>query len=349
MASVNGLSKERMLEIEAASIVDGEVNVNGDLVLTRHDGTSFTAGNIKGTRTGQTPIWVIGDALNSEVHFADGMPPRVGDLVIGTNGFDVGQLSYVIAVVDSTHADLRGFVPNINVKGPQGDVGPAGPAGADGANADWMAANGVPDPGLGLPGDWYLDKLTSDVYEKDATNTWVLQTNIKGATGATGPEGPTGPAGAAGTGLSAYPVGAVYIAVVNTSPETLFGGTWVAFGTGRMLVGIDAAQTEFDTVEETGGSKTKVIGTTNLPPHTHTATAAADGAHKHSLNFTDAGASGANVSRGQTGSPVTSNSSAVNESATHTHSITVGNGPGTSAPMDVLNPYIVVYMWKRTA
>lgn len=47
MASVNGLTKERMLEIEAASIVGGEI-VGDNLILTKHDTTTIDAGNVRG-------------------------------------------------------------------------------------------------------------------------------------------------------------------------------------------------------------------------------------------------------------------------------------------------------------
>ena len=54
-----------------------------------------------------------------------------------------------------------------------------------------------------------------------------------------------------------FPVGSVFIAVVDTDPATLLGyGTWSAFGAGKVLVGIDSSDTDFDTAEETGGSKT---------------------------------------------------------------------------------------------
>ena len=60
------------------------------------------------------------------------------------------------------------------------------------------------------------------------------------------------------TGLfdSIYPVGSIYMSVNSTNPGTLFGGTWAAWGAGRVPVGFDSSQSEFDTVEETGGSKT---------------------------------------------------------------------------------------------
>ena len=56
------------------------------------------------------------------------------------------------------------------------------------------------------------------------------------------------------------PVGAIHITVTPTNPATTLGyGTWSAFGTGRVLVGVDVGDTDFDTVEETGGSKTATI------------------------------------------------------------------------------------------
>jgi len=72
-----------------------------------------------------------------------------------------------------------------------------------------------------------------------------------------------------------YPVGSIYTSVVSTNPATLFGmGTWSAIGAGRVLVGIDSGDTDFDTVEETGGAKTVAsagsIG--DHASHTHSVT-----------------------------------------------------------------------------
>ena len=48
MATVSSLTKDRMLAIEAASVVSGEVDVSGDLILTKHDGSQFNAGHVAG-------------------------------------------------------------------------------------------------------------------------------------------------------------------------------------------------------------------------------------------------------------------------------------------------------------
>ena len=120
-----------------------------------------------------------------------------------------------------------------------------------------------------------------------------------------------------------YPVGSVYISVVATSPATLLGfGTWSAFGAGRTLVGIDAGQTEFDIVEETGGAKTHTLITAEMPAHTHSY-------QNQSVDQTVVG--GALGAAYQT---------EINQ--------TTGSTGGGGAHNN-LQPYIVCYMWKRTA
>lgn len=70
---------------------------------------------------------------------------------------------------------------------------------------------------------------------------------------------------------AAYPIGSIYInASVATNPATLLGfGTWEAFAAGRVMVGINAADTAFDTLEETGGTKTETLTVAQMPSHKH--------------------------------------------------------------------------------
>ena len=126
-----------------------------------------------------------------------------------------------------------------------------------------------------------------------------------------------------------YPVGSIYTSVVATNPATLLGvGTWAAFGAGKVMVGIDSGDTDFDTVEETGGAKTDshTLTTSEIPSHTHTT---------QQVNTQNAGsATGVTGASGYTAQgTVTSNSTG--GGGAHTH--------------DIVQPYIVVYMWKRTA
>lgn len=136
----------------------------------------------------------------------------------------------------------------------------------------------------------------------------------------------------AATLLAVYPVGSIYISVNSTNPGTLFGGTWVAFATGRTLVGIDTGQTEFDTVEETGGAKTHTLTATEMPSHTHELYANVGNVASGATNLDDWPGSDGPISATQ---------------------VRVGNQPTTTAgggqPHNNLQPYIVAYMWKRTA
>jgi hypothetical protein len=125
------------------------------------------------------------------------------------------------------------------------------------------------------------------------------------------------------------PVGTIREFNVSTNPATLLGfGTWEAFGTGKVTVAIDADQTEFNTVEKTGGEKTHLLtsGESGVPAHNHNVPNSA---------LTSAGdhyfASGTNY--GENDSRTSSNNTAADASSAHNN----------------LQPYIVVYRWIRTA
>lgn len=56
--------------------------------------------------------------------------------------------------------------------------------------------------------------------------------------------------------LLMHPVGCIYMSTSSTSPQTTFGGTWIGWGNGRVPVGVDTSDPDFNTVEKTGGEKT---------------------------------------------------------------------------------------------
>ena len=138
-----------------------------------------------------------------------------------------------------------------------------------------------------------------------------------------------------------HPVGSIYINATNaTNPGTLLGfGTWTAFGAGRVPVGFDSSNVLFDTAEETGGA-----ANATLPSHTHTATVT-DPSHTHSFT--------ASVSsygpRGGAGGEYWGAAPAGGTTASAVTGITVANSTeGASATNANYQPYITVYMWKRT-
>ena len=150
-----------------------------------------------------------------------------------------------------------------------------------------------------------------------------------------------------------YPVGSIYLSVNSTNPSSLFGGTWVAWGTGRVPVGIDTSDTDFATVEKTGGSK-------NLQSHTHTFTGTAvtvtGGAHSHTLPYpamaapdTDSEGQSYNAKFGWYDPQ--SEEITETDSATHSHTFTAKGtiSSAGSGNAQNLQPYITCYMWKRTS
>ena len=140
-----------------------------------------------------------------------------------------------------------------------------------------------------------------------------------------------------------YPVGSIYTnASVSTNPGTLLGfGTWTAFGAGRFMVGLNASDSSFDTAEETGGSKDAV-----LVSHSHTGTTDSAGTHSHTFNFSPGSGGDGDAS----GAPRinTSGTTTTASAGAHTHTFTTST-EGSSGTNANLPPYIVVYMWKRTA
>ena len=83
-----------------------------------------------------------------------------------------------------------------------------------------------------------------------------------------------------------YPVGSIYMSVTSINPATYFGGTWVAWGSGRVPVGINTSDSNFNKAEKTGGASTVALTTAQMPSHTHakgTLAAASAGAHTHNL------------------------------------------------------------------
>lgn len=78
------------------------------------------------------------------------------------------------------------------------------------------------------------------------------------------------------------PIGHIRMETTNINPATYLGfGTWTLWGSGRVPVGVNTADTDFATVEKTGGSKTIKLTVAQIPSHTHTFTGKA---HGHGLN-----------------------------------------------------------------
>ena len=114
---------------------------------------------------------------------------------------------------------------------------------------------------------------------------------------------------------SIFPIGSIYMSVTNTNPSNSFGGTWVLWGQGRVPIGVDTSQSEFNSVEKTGGTKISTQINTGSSSYGYTLSSQA-GYNDRTL-----------VGSSSYGS-------------THDEK---------SADISLLQPYITCYMWKRTA
>ena len=168
--------------------------------------------------------------------------------------------------------------------------------------------------------------------------------------------------------LAAYPVGAYYMSSDSTSPAVLFGGTWTQI-TNRFIFAAGSGYS----VNSTGGSATKTLSKDNMPSHNHSCGSA--GSHTHtrgSMNitgyhdssdddpdhyggafyFTSRATTHNNQQTGGSNNTVVQFNAARNwtgeTSANGSHSHSIGStGKGTA--FDVMPPYIVAYVWRRTA
>lgn len=176
-------------------------------------------------------------------------------------------------------------------------------------------------------------------------------------------------------GQKLFPKGSIFLTAENINPGTFLGGTWVAWGSGRVPVGINTSDTNFNTPEKTGGASTHnhTVNSHNhtTPSHRHAftigwydwyasaagitayssskakfQTASNSGIYANSLYGGDISINGALTNWATTNNPV------IYQSAGDTTAVSAGNtgnsSPNTNSKSN-LPPYITCYMWKRTA
>lgn len=123
--------------------------------------------------------------------------------------------------------------------------------------------------------------------------------------------------------LLMHRVGDIIFSTSDENPSTIYGGTWVAWGKGQVPVGVDTSDSDFNTVEKTGGEKEHTLTVDEMPSHKH------DFGQQFATTSSLSGAYGYYMIAG-----------------TQTDVI---KNTGGNQPHNNLQPYITCYMWKRTA
>ncbi|KMZ55785.1 phage baseplate protein [Dorea sp. D27] len=290
--------------------------------------------------------WYINDTdTGAKAQGEDGITPH-----IGTNGnWFIGNVD--TQVLAQGPQGLTGPQGPTGVTGPQGAMGPKGDTGAAGPQGQTGATGPKGDTGAaGLQGPQ----------------------GIQGPKGDKGDPGPAGPVNIAnnletieeGSALDArqgklldekisqvvsdfstispnvqklfllmHPVGSIVIQTAQKNPGDLFGGTWSAWGKGRVPVGLDEKQIEFNAIEKAGGEKSHVLATNELPYHNHPIVN-----KRYATTFSTGGT-------GYGPSQTSGDRSWTNISDEDISTAFVGN----NVPHNNLQPYITCYMWKRIA
>ncbi|MGX7328254.1 DUF859 family phage minor structural protein [Enterococcus bulliens] len=124
-----------------------------------------------------------------------------------------------------------------------------------------------------------------------------------------------------------YPIGDLKLTTNSQNPAVTIGGTWERYGKGRVLVGVDESDSDFSSVGKTGGEKSHTLTINEMPSHAH-----------GQRVTTNSGGTGIRSDWVKDGSGFQSYPQGINTEA-------IGGGRGHNN----LQPYTIVYMWRRTA
>ena len=133
-------------------------------------------------------------------------------------------------------------------------------------------------------------------------------------------------------GGKAYPVGSIYMSVNSTNPSELFGGTWVQLQN-RFLLGSGSDYSNGDT----GGEATHKLSISEMPSHNHSQTK-----HRHSMG------QDWSTGTGKTSGRIKTSDRTVTTHYTDYQTPAIQYSGG-GQDHNNMPPYLVVFMWKRTA
>lgn len=245
-----------------------------------------------------------------------------------------------LTFADSSYADIP--IQN-GAKGDKGDTGNTGATGPYVSSIDWASNSAGSPQGSAGTTDTYDITLSNGDY----VGSFVVYNGMNGA-GAVSSVLDVLPDGNGNVDLTAkllqmiYPVGSIYMSTANVSPATFIGGTWTLIQ-GKFLLAAGDGYTAGDT----GGEASHTL--TSAESGQKAITIGADGSHTHqlSLKYRAGGVLTGNAAyfHGD-GTNVYTGFSTVADTGAHSHSI---SGSDATTAHNNMPPYLVVYVWTRTA
>lgn len=148
------------------------------------------------------------------------------------------------------------------------------------------------------------------------------------------------------------PVGSLYFSTSSTSPASLFGGTWERYAQGRVMVSASDTDKDF-TVGKTGGEKTHdhvygiVFGTN------YGMVVLSDSRDSPQMGMIDYSLTVGNRIRRQDIPPISTTrhdfADTVYGSYGENKELTLRTSEGSTSRASSMEPYVAVYIWRRTA
>ena len=300
---------------------------NDDLLVLWQDSTN-TACNLTGA---QFATWLLALANGHGGVISSSYTPPVPPSLEGTLTLNMGDSSTIT-------------VPIMNgAKGDTGDTGPTGATGPYVASVDWASNSAGSPQGTAGTTDTYDMTLSTGAY----LGSFVVYNGMNGQGAVSSVLGET-PDQNGNVDLTAkllqmiYPVGSIYMSTNNVSPATFIGGTWTLIQ-GKFLLAAGDGYTAGDT----GGEATHTL--TAAESGQKEITISGDGAHQHNvlMKYRQAGVvTGSAAYFHGDGTLNYTGFSTVADQGAHSHSV---SGSDATNAHNNMPPYLVVYVWTRTA
>lgn len=330
VTSSTSLSASRDLTIGPTTVskvifIENSTSGSQSIVVKQGSGSSVTIPNgkskicfLEGTGSGASVYDGLDKlALSSNVTINDESPISAGSTTTFTNKtFDANGTGNSISNIENADISASAAIAFSKMENLT-----ASKALQSDSNGD-VSASGVTNTELG-----YVSGVTSAIQTQLDTLTTAVNTKT--------------------TLAAVYPVGSIYTNATNsTNPSSLLGfGTWVAFGAGRVPIGIDSSDSDFDTAEETGGSKTHTLSESEMPAHRHFLF--------REVSVGNIGDTGSTLSAAHHYTNAGEERYRIRKSSSTNQflepDVTLSGQTGSGSAHNNVQPYIVVYMWKRTA